>query len=74
MAKLTAKTRKKIPDSKFAGPNRSYPVQDRSHAVAAKAFSSRAVKAGRMSASQKATIDAKANKVLGSSSKKKGKK
>ena len=32
MAKLTAKTRAKIPTSKFAGPNRSYPIEDASHA------------------------------------------
>ena len=32
MAKLTAKARKKIPDSDFAGPNRSYPIEDKSHA------------------------------------------
>jgi hypothetical protein len=35
MAKLTAKTRAKIPTSKFAGPGRSYPVQDKNHARAA---------------------------------------
>ncbi len=32
MAKLTAKARKALPNSAFAGPNRSYPVQDASHA------------------------------------------
>jgi hypothetical protein len=32
MAKLTAKTRNAIPTSKFAGPNRTYPDQDPSHA------------------------------------------
>lgn len=32
MAKLTAATRKKIPTKEFAGPDRSYPIQDKSHA------------------------------------------
>ena len=32
MAKLTAKARNAIPTSKFAGPNRSYPIADASHA------------------------------------------
>lgn len=65
MAKLTAKKRNKLPDSSFAGPGRSYPVEDKSHAANAKARSTQAVKAGRMSPAQKAKIDAKANKVLG---------
>jgi hypothetical protein len=65
MAKLTSKQRKKLPASSFAGPNKSYPVPDKSHAANAKARASQAVKAGRMSSSQKARIDAKANRVLG---------
>jgi hypothetical protein len=32
MAKLTTKARKKIPTSEFAGPDRSYPIADKSHA------------------------------------------
>lgn len=32
MAKLTAAERKKLPASKFAGPDRSYPIPDKSHA------------------------------------------
>lgn len=32
MAKLTAATRKKIPTKSFAGPDRSYPIEDKSHA------------------------------------------
>ena len=35
MAKLTAKARSKIPYSEFAGPGRSYPVNDKNHARAA---------------------------------------
>ena len=32
MTKLTAKARNKIPAKDFAGPDRSYPVEDASHA------------------------------------------
>jgi len=32
MAKLTTKARKEIPAKDFAGPDRSYPIEDRSHA------------------------------------------
>jgi hypothetical protein len=32
MAKLTAARRKAIPTSQFAGPDRSYPIMDKSHA------------------------------------------
>lgn len=32
MAKLTAKTRNAIPAKDFAGPDRSYPIEDKSHA------------------------------------------
>lgn len=32
MAKLTAKTRNALPASSFAGPGRSYPIEDASHA------------------------------------------
>lgn len=65
MAKLTIKRRKALPDSAFAGPDRSYPVQDRSHAANAKARATQAVDAGRMSKSTEEKIDAKANRVLG---------
>jgi hypothetical protein len=32
MAKLTSAERNSLPDSDFAGPNRTYPVPDASHA------------------------------------------
>lgn len=35
MAKLTSKARNRLPDSAFAGPGRTYPVQNASHARAA---------------------------------------
>jgi hypothetical protein len=60
MAKLTAKARKAIPTSKFAGPGRSYPIEDKAHARNAKARAAQFA-----SPALKARIDAKANRVLG---------
>lgn len=65
MAKLTTKARNALPASKFAGPGRSYPVEDKSHAANAKARASQQEKAGRLSGGEKARIDEKANRVLG---------
>jgi hypothetical protein len=70
MAKLTAATRKKIPDSKFALPGeRKFPVQDKSHAANAKARATQMVAKGKLSPASKSKIDAKANKVLKGKSK-----
>ena len=65
MSKLTSKERDKLPKDEFAGPGRSYPIPDKAHAVDAKARASQAVKAGRMSKTEEAKIDAKADKVIG---------
>lgn len=65
MAKLSSAQRDKMPSKEFAGPDRSYPIPDHSHAANAKARASQAVKAGRMSESEKEKIDAKADKKLG---------
>ena len=65
MAKLSAARRNALPKKEFGEPGkRAYPMPDRSHAANAKARASQAVNAGRMSASTKAKIDAKADKVL----------
>jgi hypothetical protein len=64
VSKLSTKARKALPDKDFAGPGRSYPVENKSHAANAKARASQAVSAGRMSKSTEARIDAKANRVL----------
>ena len=72
MPKLTSKKRNALPDSSFAGPDRTYPVEDKGHAIAAKGRATEAVKKGRMSKSAEAKIDAKANRVLGHSSDGKG--
>ena len=72
MAKLNAKSRKKLPESSFGEPgSRKYPMPDRSHAANAKARASQQVKKGNLSAAAAAKIDAKANKILGKKSKKK---
>ena len=68
MATLTTKKRKSLPKSDFAGPDRSYPVNDRAHAANAKARATQMENAGKLTASGKAKIDAKANKVLKSKS------
>ncbi|QAY94740.1 hypothetical protein CWB41_02430 [Methylovirgula ligni] len=64
MSKLTSKGRDELPAKDFAGPGRSYPVEDKAHAANAKARAAQAVKAGRMSKSEETKIDAKANKEL----------
>lgn len=71
MAKLTAKKRKGLKSSSFGLPgSRKYPMPDRSHAKNAKARASEMYKKGKISASTKAKIDAKANRKLGKQRKK----
>lgn len=66
MSTLTAAARKKIPKSKFGLPGeRKYPMPDKAHAVNAKARATQQVKKGNLSKSSEASIDIKANKVLG---------
>ena len=66
MSKLTAKARKAIPKAEFGLPGeRKYPMPDKAHAANAKARAAQQVKAGNLSPSSKAKIDAKANKILG---------
>lgn len=70
MADLTSKKRNSLPKSSFGLPgDRKYPMPDKGHAANAKARASQMEKAGKLSPSAKAKIDAKANKIL-----KKGKK
>lgn len=65
MAKLDAADRKKLPAKDFAGPDRSYPVNDKNHARNAKARASQMAKKGLISDAQLARINAKADRVLG---------
>jgi hypothetical protein len=71
MAELKAKARNKLPKSEFGMPGeRKYPMPDKSHARNAKARASQMEKAGKLSESSKAKIDAKADRVLGKRGKK----
>lgn len=72
MAKLAFAGRKKLPAKDFAGPGRSYPVEDHDHAADAKARASEMHANGHISDAELAKINAKANKVLAHG--KKGKK
>lgn len=65
MAKLTTKERNALPDSAFAGPNRSFPVEDAAHAKNAKARATQGVKAGTLPAATASKIKAKASAKLG---------
>lgn len=63
---LTAASRNRMSGSTFGLPaQRKYPMPDKSHAANAKARASQQVKKGNLSGSQKAKIDAKANRILG---------
>lgn len=64
MTELTTKKRKELPKSVFAGPGRSYPVNDRSHAANAKARAKQQLNRGILSRSAYDRIVARANKVL----------
>jgi hypothetical protein len=65
MARLDAAARKRLPAKDFAGPGRSYPIEDKAHARNAKARASQAEHEGRISEAEKARIDAKADRKLG---------
>ncbi len=63
MGKLSAKSRKALPVSTFAGPDRSFPIPDKGHARAALSM------IGHASPSARPKIRAKANAMLGKSKK-----
>ena len=65
MSRLSAAQRRNLKPGQFAGPNRSYPVPDKSHAANAKARAKQALDAGRITKAQYDAIVAKANAVLG---------
>lgn len=67
MAKLSTKSRDKLPKSDFGMPGeKKYPMPDKSHARNAKARASEMENKGKLSASSKAKIDAKADRILDS--------
>lgn len=62
--KLSSKARKALPKSDFALSGGRYPVNDKAHAANAKARATQMENAGKLSASSKAKVFSKANKVL----------
>ena len=82
MATLTSAQRKRIPKSQYGlskkakkgkrggAPRGAYPMPDKAHARNAKARASQMYKAGKLSAANKATIDRKADRILGKSKRK----
>lgn len=67
MAKLSSSQRNSLPSSEFAGPDRSYPIPDRSHAQNALARASQFA-----SPSEKEEIDEKVHSKFPNMGKKKG--
>lgn len=65
MAKLDAAQRNKLKSSQFAGPDRSYPIENASHARDALARASEMHNQGRLSDSEYAKIRARAKSKLG---------
>lgn len=67
MAMLTSKKRSSLPKSDFGMPGeRKYPVDTKARAANAKARATQMENKGKLSASSKAKIDAKANRILDS--------
>ncbi len=64
MAKLTTSMRNALPAGKFAGPGRSFPVENKSHAANAKARATQGVEKGILSPAAASRIRKMANKVL----------
>ena len=72
MAELDAAERNKLPKSSFGEPGkRAYPMEDASHAKAAKSRASEMEHKGKLSKSEEEKIDAKADKKLGEKREKK---
>lgn len=82
MAKLTTAGRKRLKKSEFGLPGArgakagkgKYPMPDKAHAKNAKARAKQELDKGKLSRSQYNQIVAKANRMLGETGKKKGKK
>lgn len=65
MAKLSAGDRKKMPSSEFAGPGKSFPINDANHARLAISGATRSMRAGNISAAMAAKIKSRARAKLG---------
>lgn len=66
MANLTAAKRKGMSKKQFAGPGKSFPINDAEHAKLAIGGATRAERAGNISPSEEAGIKSKARAKLGS--------
>lgn len=64
MARLSTSRRGKLPSSAFAGPGRSFPIQDKGHAKAAISGATRSERAGNISPATAASVKAKARAKL----------
>lgn len=65
MATLTTRQRNALPKSAFGLPgSRRFPMPNRAHAINAKARAAQQVKAGNLSKSSQAKINAKANSII----------
>ena len=69
MANLTAARRKGMAKSEFAGPGKSFPINDDNHARLAISGATRSYNAGNISKSTEDGIKAKARRKLGNSAK-----
>jgi hypothetical protein len=66
MGVISTYARKKMKASTFGLPGkRKYPMPDKAHAANAKSRATQQAKKGNLSPSGKATIDRKANRILG---------
>lgn len=65
MAKLDASDRKAMSKKEFAGPSKSFPVNDKTHARLAISGATRSENAGNISPEEAAKIKAKARAKLG---------
>ena len=65
MAQLTEKKRDSLKESQFGLPDeKKYPMPDKAHARNAKARASQQKKKGNLTATEKAKIDRKADRIL----------
>ena len=64
MSKLTAGKRRGMPKSQFAGPGKSFPVNDKTHQRSAISGATRSYNAGNISKSQENRIKSKARGLL----------
>lgn len=75
MARMSTRKRKSLPKRSFAGPGRSFPINDRSHARAAISGASRSYRAGNISKATEKRIQSRARaKLKGRSTRKSSRK